>query len=73
MLTKENLLKLAKIQMPFGRYQGRYLIDLPEEYLLWFTRADKGFPKGELGELMELSLMLKVDGLDGLVKPLKQK
>ncbi len=73
MLTKENLLKLANIQMPFGRYQGYYLIDLPEEYLLWFARADKGFPQGELGQLMELALMLKVDGLDGLVKPLKAK
>lgn len=73
MLTKENLVKLARIQMPFGRYQGRYLIDLPEEYLLWFTRADKGFPKGELGQLMELALMLKIDGLDSLVKPLKEK
>ena len=73
MLTKENLVKLARIQMPFGRYQGRYLIDLPEEYLLWFTRADKGVPKGELGQLMELALMLKIDGLDGLVKPLKEK
>ncbi|UNM96786.1 DUF3820 family protein [Ignatzschineria rhizosphaerae] len=73
MLSKENLLKLATIKMPFGRYAGRYLIDLPEEYLLWFTRADKGFPKGELGQLMELALMLKVDGLDGLVKPLKGK
>lgn len=73
MLTKENLVKLARIKMPFGRYHGRYLIDLPEEYLLWFTRADKGFPKGELGQLMELALMLKIDGLDGLVKPLKEK
>ncbi len=72
MLTKENLLKLAEIKMPFGRYQGTILIDLPEEYLLWFNRADKGFPKGELGMLMELALMLKVDGVDSLVKPLKK-
>lgn len=71
MLTKENILKLAKVQMPFGKYQGRALIDLPEEYLLWFNRDDKGFPKGELGELMQLALMLKVDGTDGLVKKLK--
>lgn len=72
MLTKENLLKLAEIKMPFGRYQGTILIDLPEEYLLWFNRTDKGFPKGELGMLMELALMLKVDGVDSLVKPLKK-
>ena len=73
MLTKENLLKLASIKMPFGRYQGRYFIDLPDEYLLCFSRGDKGFPKGELGQLMELALMLKIDGLDGLVKPLKHQ
>lgn len=72
MLKKENLVKLATIKMPFGRYAGSILIDLPEEYLLWFNRADKGFPEGELGRLMELALMLKVDGLDGLVKKLKK-
>ncbi|MDM1544314.1 DUF3820 family protein [Ignatzschineria indica] len=70
-LTEENLLKLATIKMPFGRYAGRILIDLPEEYLLWFNRADKGFPKGELGHLMQLALMLKIDGTDGLVRRLK--
>lgn len=72
MLKKENLVKLATIKMPFGRYAGSILIDLPEEYLLWFNRADKGFPEGELGRLMELALMIKVDGLDGLVKKLKK-
>lgn len=73
MLNRENLLKLATIKMPFGKYVGYYLIDLPDEYLLWFNRADKGFPEGELGRLMELALMLKVDGLDGLVKRLKPR
>lgn len=70
-LTEENLLKLATIKMPFGRYAGRILIDLPEEYLLWFNRADKSFPEGELGQLMQLTLMLKIDGTDGLVRRLK--
>ena len=45
------------------------LIDLPEEYLLWF--AKKGFPQGQLGELMALCLELKIEGLDKLIKPLK--
>ncbi|PWD87287.1 DUF3820 family protein [Ignatzschineria cameli] len=71
LLTEENLLKLATVKMPFGRYAGRVLIDLPEEYLLWFNRADKGFPKGKLGQLMQLALMLKIDGTDGLIKRLK--
>ncbi len=38
MFDKEDLIKLAKMKMPFGKYQGRVLIDLPEEYLLWFSK-----------------------------------
>ena len=68
---KEQLLKLARWQMPFGKYQGRVLIDLPEEYLFWFQK--KGFPQGELGELMALTLDLKIEGLDSVIKPLKEK
>ncbi|WP_341664677.1 putative quorum-sensing-regulated virulence factor [Vibrio sp.] len=71
MLEKENLIKLASIRMPFGKYSGRILIDLPEEYLLWFDK--KGFPQGELGQLLQLCLALKIEGLDSLVKPLKHK
>ncbi|NOH98372.1 DUF3820 family protein [Vibrio sp. 99-70-13A1] len=70
MLQKENLIKLARMPMPFGKYAGRMLIDLPEEYLLWFANK-KQFPEGELGELMQLCLALKVEGLDSVVKPLK--
>jgi len=69
MLDKQNLLKLARMQMPFGKYAGRVLIDLPDEYLLWF--AKKGFPEGELGQLLQLCLALKIEGLDSVVKPLK--
>ena len=70
MLEKKNLLKLARMRMPFGKYAGRVLIDLPEEYLLWFANKSQ-FPAGELGELMQLCLALKVEGLDSVVKPLK--
>lgn len=69
-ITHEHLLKLAKWEMPFGNYAGRPLIDLPEEYLFWFSKNE--FPNGELGELMKLCLELKIEGLDSLIKPLKQ-
>lgn len=69
MIEKQHLLKIANTHMPFGKYQGRALVDLPEEYLLWFKQ--KGFPNGSLGELMELTLDLKIEGLDKLLKPLK--
>ena len=66
----EDLVRLARMPMPFGKYQGRPLIDLPEAYLLWFARGD-GFPAGQLGRLMELCLAIKIEGLEDLVRPLK--
>ncbi len=72
MFDKTHLLRLAQVKMPFGKYAGRVLIDLPEEYLLWFERKGE-FPHGELGELMQIALALKIEGLDGLVKPLKDR
>lgn len=69
-MEKQDLIKLARTPMPFGKYSGRVLIDLPEEYLLWFQNKAE-FPNGELGELLKLALALKIEGLDSLVKPLK--
>lgn len=70
-MEKENLLEIANTLMPFGKYQGRALIDLPEEYLLWFARK-QAFPQGKLGMLMQMTLAIKIEGLDYLVKPLKR-
>lgn len=70
MFEKTHLIKLAQMKMPFGKYAGRALIDLPEPYLLWFQK--QGFPEGELGVLLELCLAIKIEGLESLVKPLKQ-
>lgn len=69
-MDKQQLVAIANTVMPFGKYQGRMLIDLPEEYLLWFSRKGE-FPQGKLGELMALTLLIKVEGLDHLVRPLK--
>jgi len=55
--------------MPFGKYQGKMIIDLPEAYLLWFQR--KGFPEGEIGNLLQLALEIEVSGSRELVKSLK--
>ena len=66
----EMLLKVAKTRMPFGRFKGRRLIDLPEHYVVWF--AKKGFPKGELGQLLGLLYEVKVNGLEYLFKPLRE-
>jgi uncharacterized protein (DUF3820 family) len=54
--------------MPFGKYKGRRLIDVPEEYLLWFARKDQ-FPAGHLGELMALTLLIKTEGLSSWFSP----
>lgn len=69
MIEKKHLIQLANMIMPFGKYAGRVLIDLPEEYLLWF--ADKGFPDGTLGQLMELALEVKINGQESLMDPLR--
>ena len=58
-MEKEQLIEIANTIMPFGKYKGRRLIDLPEEYLLWFARKDE-FPAGKLGELMQITLPIKL-------------
>jgi len=70
-MEKQHLIEIANTEMPFGKYKGRALIDLPEEYLLWFARKDE-FPQGHLGELLQITLAIKIEGLEGLVKPLKR-
>ena len=70
MFEKKDLVSLANMPMPFGKYSGRVIIDLPEEYLLWF--AGKGFPAGKLGVLMGLALEIKTNGMEKIIDPLRK-
>ncbi|RKE04870.1 DUF3820 family protein [Marinifilum flexuosum] len=67
----EELIKLIQMRMPFGKYKGRYLIDLPEPYLVWFR--EKGFPPGKLGEMLASMYEIKLNGLEGMLRPLCKK
>jgi uncharacterized protein (DUF3820 family) len=60
---------LVRQKMPFGRYEGRLICNLPESYLLWFQK--KGFPKGRLGVLLATMYEIKLNGLEYLLEPLK--
>jgi uncharacterized protein (DUF3820 family) len=55
--------------MPFGKYKDRYLAELPERYLVWFSR--QGLPEGKLGRMLQAMLELKVNGLEKLLVPLR--
>ena len=66
---REVMLKLLNTKMPFGKYQGRVLIDLPEPYVVWFHA--KGFPNGELGRLLATLYEIKLNGLEYLFKPFR--
>ena len=58
------LLELATARMPFGKYRGRRLIDLPEPYVVWY--AGQGFPEGKLGTMLRAVYEIKVNGLEHL-------
>lgn len=68
---KNFLIKLAHTKMPFGKYEGRFLIDLPEHYVVWYQ--NKGFPKGQLGLMLATVYELKLNGLEDLIRNIKQK
>ncbi|WP_047547893.1 DUF3820 family protein [Psychroserpens sp. Hel_I_66] len=68
---KNFLIKLAHTKMPFGKYEGRYLIDLPEYYVVWYH--NKGFPKGKLGDMLTQVYELKLNGLEYLIRDIKQR
>lgn len=68
-MNPEDLQKLVTMTMPYGKHAGRVLADLPGNYLNWFAR--EGFPKGELGRLLQLMQEIDHNGLSDLLTPLR--
>ena len=69
--NKDFLIKLAHSKMPYGKYKGRDLIDLPEYYVVWYH--NKGFPKGKLGDMLIQVYELKLNGLEYLIRDIKER
>ena len=70
-MKANDLQRLVSLEMPYGKYQGRVLADLPGHYLGWFAR--EGFPKGELGKLLALMYEIDHNNLRELLRPLRNK
>ena len=70
-MQPKDLQHIVTTRMPFGKYQGRLLADLPGQYLNWFAR--EGFPKSDLGRLLELMHEIDHNGLSDLLTPLRQQ
>ncbi|WP_208111083.1 DUF3820 family protein [Pedobacter duraquae] len=70
-MNPQLLQDLVTQRMPFGKYKGRLLCDLPEPYLVWFHQ--EGFPPGKLGQQIATLYEIKLNGLEYLLKPLKNK
>jgi uncharacterized protein len=69
-MNPEMLIQIVTMRMPFGKYKGYILCNLPVSYLEWFQQ--KGFPDGKLGELLQTLLEIKMNGLEYLLDPLKK-
>lgn len=69
-MQAEDLELLVTRVMPYGKYKGRLLADLPGHYLSWFAR--EGFPRGEIGRLLALMQELDHNGLRSLLDPLRR-
>ena len=69
--NQQKLIDLAHTKMPFGKYEGYYLIDIPEYYIVWYR--NKGLPKGTLGDQLQLIYELKLNGLEDLIRNIRRK
>lgn len=68
---EKSLLELAYAKMPYGKYQGRFLVDIPEPYYVWYK--NKGFPAGKLGQQLAMMYEIKLNGLEVLIRNIKNK
>ena len=69
-VNPQILIELANTRMPYGKYKGRFICNLPEPYLVWLKQ--KGFPQGKLGEQLCALYEIKSNGLGYLLKPLRK-
>ena len=69
-ISPQVLLELVSVRMPFGKYKDRIICDLPELYLVWFHQ--KGFPPGKIGALLSAMYEIKLNGLEYLLKPIRE-
>lgn len=70
-MKPEDLERLLTVEMPYGKYKGRVIADLPGNYLNWFAR--EGFPKGDIGRLLALMHEIDHNGLSDLLLPLRER
>ena len=68
-MQPEDLQRLVTVKMPYGKYAGRLIADLPGSYLNWFART--GFPRGDLGRMLMLMHEVDHNGLSDLLVPLR--
>ena len=69
-MNPTDLQRLVTTEMPYGKYKGRVIADLPGNYLNWFAR--EGFPKGDIGRLLALMQEIDHNGLSELLTPLRE-
>lgn len=67
---EQHLVKLAHAKMPFGKYAGTFLSEIPESYLVWFKQ--KGFPQNDLGNMLSEIQEIKMNGLEGLLRKIRK-
>ncbi|WP_194775754.1 DUF3820 family protein [Pararhodonellum marinum] len=70
-MDREILLDLVSKRMPYGKYKGKHICDIPEHYLIWMQR--QGFPEGKLGVWLSTMYEIRLNGLEDLLRPLKSR